>query len=267
MTPTRTRCIRLLEERREEIWESQKDFSPVFGQAGPGYDPRDHLSYIKERHGEKIVAVEEGSGELLGWIAVYPDRDEGGTLYRLSGIEVHAEHRGEGIGTSLMEAARGLLAERRTDRLRFGTSPLLTHCAGLYVTRFGAHYRLKEGVKGPDGRPWPYVSCELSFSDPLSKPLDLRDDEVASHNVLDWDGMRPVPRERVDYTGPLAVSLPCMTRPELGSAMQSVPEFLQTMSEVFNTLHRRGYGFAWFDRSPLGGPAPCYYVMKRLVTF
>jgi len=267
MTPARILCIRLLEEEREDIWNAQKDFSPVFGQAGPGYDPRDHLRYIKERHGEKIVALDEGSGVLLGWIGLYPDRDEGGLFYRLSGIEVHADHRGRGIGTSLMEAAREYLDGRRTDRLKFGTSPLLTHCAGLYVTRFGTRYRLKLGVKGPDGRPWPYVSCECSFSDPLSKTPDLRDDELDGHSVLDWDGLRPVPRAGVAYRGPLAVTLPCMTRPELGHAMESIPGFLETMNEVFAALHRHGYAFAWFDRNPRGGTAPCYYVMEKLVTF
>jgi GNAT superfamily N-acetyltransferase len=267
MTPVRTRFIRLVAEKQEGLWNGQRDFTPVFGQAGPGYDPRDHLRYIKERHGEKIVAVDAESGTLLGWIGLFPDRDEGGLFYRMSGIEVHVDHRCRGIGTALMEQARAYLAGKKTERLTFGTSPLLTHCAGLYVTRFGTRYRWKEGVKGPDGRPWPYVSCECSFDDPLSKPLDLRDDEVDAHSVLEWDGLTPVPRRKVAYTGPLAVTLPCMSRPELAHAMESVPGFLETMSGVFAALHRHGYEFAWFDRNPRGGAAPCYYLMKTLVSF
>ncbi len=49
--------------------------------------------------------------------------------------------------------------------------------------------------------------------------------------------------------------------------MRSVPGFLETLCTVFSTLHHHGYGFAWFDRSTRGGPAPFYYVMTRLMTF
>jgi hypothetical protein len=166
-----------------------------------------------------------------------------------------------------MEQARQYMEGKKTDRLKFGTSPLLTRCAGLYVTRFGTRYRWKEGVKGPDGRPWPYVSCECSFSDPLFKPLDLRDEEVAGRSVLDWDGMVPRPRAHVAYTGPLAVTLPSLSRAELAYAMRSVNGFLDTLCSVFSALHRHGYGFAWFDRASRGGPAPYYYVMKSLMGF
>lgn len=150
--------------------------------------------------------------------------------------------------------------------MKFGTSPLLTRCAGLYVRRFGTRYHWKEGVKGPDGRPWPYVSCECSFSDPLFKPLDLRDDEVETKSVLDWQGLSPLPRQGISYSGALSVILPDLSRPALAEAMRCVPGFLDTLSAVFSALHRHGYGFAWFDRLAGGGPPRSYYVMKRLVT-
>ncbi len=262
-----TSYIRLIADKREELWNGQRDFSAVFGQADPTYDPRDHLRYIKERHGEKIVAVDDVSGQLMGWVGLFPDRDEGGLFYNLAGIEVHSGRQGQGIGTALMEQAKLYLSGKKTDRLKFGTSPLLTRCAGLYVMRFGTRYRWKEGVKGPDGQPWPYVSCECSFSDPLFKPLDLRDEEVGPRSVLEWDGVVPRTRRNITYTGPLAVTLPSLSRAELAHAMRSVPGFLETLCTVFSTLHHHGYGFAWFDRSTRGGPAPFYYVMTRLMTF
>jgi len=62
--------IRLIEEHREDLWTSLGDYSKVFTQAGAvsraslthgsagTKGPVDHLAYLKERHGEKIVAVD-----------------------------------------------------------------------------------------------------------------------------------------------------------------------------------------------------------------
>ncbi len=264
--------VRLIGQKREGLWTGCKDFSKLYTQAGSapglsGRGPLDHLAYIKERHGEKIVAVDSAAGAILGWIGLYPDRDEGGLFFHLAGIEVHADHRRQGIGAGLLEEAGKHLQKHKTARLRFGTSPLLTQCAALFVTRFGTRYRWKEGVRTADGRPWPYVTCECDFDDTLFKPLDLRDDEVGRKNVLQWDGLVPSPRKGVIYSGPLAVILPPFSTLELAEAVGGVPGFLETIHDVFHELHHHGYGFAWFDRTQVDGAPVFYYVMKKVVTF
>ena len=123
--------------------------------------------------GEKIVALDRSAGEVLGWVGLFPDRDARGAFFHLAGIEVHADHRGRGIGTGLMAAARDYVSGHRCSRLRFGTSPLLVPCAALYVTRLGTRYHWKEGVRLADGRPWPCVSCECDFEDPLPESRDI----------------------------------------------------------------------------------------------
>jgi ribosomal protein S18 acetylase RimI-like enzyme len=266
------RYIPLIDERREDLWESHLDVSKLFGQAGvtlgssPSSGPRDLIGYIKERKGETIVASDPSAERILGWICVFPDRDEGGLFYHLAGIEVHADFRRRGIGAGLMDAARLYIEKKKTQRLKFGTSPLLTHCAGLYVTRFGTRYYWKQGVKMSDGRPWPYVSCECDFEDSLFKPLDLRDDEVEARNVLDWEGSRPIPRKAVAYSGPLAVAMADSSAAGLAKAVDSIPDFLPIVYRTFDTLFRRGYGFAWFDRAVIGGESRPYYLMKKLLT-
>ena len=86
---------------------------------------------------------------------------------------------------------RAWLRAHKMTRLKFGTSPLLTRNAWLYITRFGSRYRWREGARTPDGRPWPYVSCECDFDDPLAHPLDLREDQVPQRSVLHWKDGRP----------------------------------------------------------------------------
>jgi GNAT superfamily N-acetyltransferase len=269
--------IRLIEEYREELWTGLGDFSKLFTQAGAvsraslthgsagTKGPVDHLAYLKERRGEKIVAVDRSSGAVLGWVGVFPDRDPRGPFYHLAGIEVHADHRGSGIGSALMAEAREYVRGRRVMRLRFGTSPLLVPCAALYVRRFGTRYRWKQGVRLADGRPWPCVSCECDFEDPLPDAHELASEQVASRSVLSWDGGLPLRRPGTVYSGPLAVVLPPFTTATLTQAMQSVPRFLETLHAAFEELFLHGYGFAWFDRlpgAPEGRPA-WYYVMTR----
>jgi GNAT superfamily N-acetyltransferase len=266
------RFVRLIAEKREDLWTRQEDFSHLFGQTGivprlgSPYGPLDHLRYLKEKHGEKIVAVDGETGQLLGWIGLFPDKDEGGPFFRLAGIEVHADHRGRGIGSGLMAEAEKHLRAHHAARLRFGTSPLLTPNAGLCITRFGTRYRWKEGVRSPEGRPWPYVACECDFDDPLPRPLGLRGEEACERSVLDWEGMLPVPRPPFVYTGTLFVVLPVLTSALLAEAVQSVPMFLETLSAVFQELHVHGYTFAWFDRVPSAAAPPLsYYAMSRLM--
>jgi GNAT superfamily N-acetyltransferase len=264
------RYVRLIGEKKEVLWSGRKDFSKIFRQAdsslgSSAYGPIEYLQYIKDRRGEKIAAVDPDSKDLLGWIAVFPDRDEGGLFYHLAGIEVHADHRRKGIATGLMEETRTLMEERKTHRLRFGTSPLLTQCAGLYMARFGTRYRWKQGVRLPDGRPWPYVSCECDFDDPLFKPLDLLDEEVGDRSVISWEGGAPMPKKDVIYSGPLSVLLPAFDGAQLAAAVDGIPGFLNIMHSVFDTLYVRGYVFAWFDRISLEGTTWHYYVMKKVM--
>jgi GNAT superfamily N-acetyltransferase len=227
------------------------------------------LTFLRERRGEKIVALDADSGAPLGWVGLYPDRDEGGIFFHRAGIEVHPAHRGMGIDSGLMEEAGRFIRTKKATRVKFGTSPLLTENAELYVTRFGARYRWREAIKTPGGRPWPCVACECDFDDPLARPIDLLDEEVSAKSVIDWEGNTPVPRKGVVYSGPLSVVLPDITSEDLTRAVDGVPRFLETMHSVFQQLFLHGYGFAWFDRLARGvssepGPS-CYYVMAKVL--
>ncbi len=228
----------------------------------------DDLAHLREHHGEKIAAVDQDSASVVGAIGVYPDRDEGGAFFHLAGLETTAEARDGGVDRLLLEEAGRYLAEHKASRLKFGTSPLLTANAGLYVTQFGARYRWREGPRTPEGAPWPYVACECDFDDPLARPLDLRDDEVEARSVLGWSEGRPIHRTRVSYAGPLSVLLPEMSAEGLSRAAADAG-FLSVIWDAFHTLSAHGYSFAWFDRLPSRGRpagAPlCFYLMKRSI--
>ena len=205
--------------------------------------------------------MDRSTGEVLGWVGLFPDRDARGAFFHLAGIEVHADHRGRGIGTGLMAAARDYVSGHRCSRLRFGTSPLLVPCAALYVTRLGTRYHWKEGVRLADGRPWPCVSCECDFEDPLPESRDIAPADADARSVVTWDGGVPARRAGIVYSGPLAVVLPTLTTTTLSHAMQTVPRFLETLYAAFEELVVHGYGFAWFARRD---PRPGhYYVMAR----
>jgi hypothetical protein len=218
-----------------------------------------------------IAAVDDESGALLGTIGIYPVRDEGGPCYHLSRLEIEPGCTGQGIDVFLLEEAGRSLRTHKTRRLKFGTSPLLTRSAWLYVTRFGSRYRWREGTRAPDGQPWPYVSCECDFDDPLARPLDLREEEVRERSVLEWSGGRPRMRSGLVYSGPLAVVLPDLDGETLAHAREQDPGFIATLYSAFHALHTHGYGFAWFDRLPASAVQPSapdwYYVMKRVVAF
>jgi hypothetical protein len=227
----------------------------------------EELHRLKERRGEMIAAVDESTGEVIGTIGLYPDKDEGGRFSHMAGIEVEPGHPEVDVEGFLLEEAGRWLRARRITRLKFGTSPLLTRNAWLYVTRFGCRYRWREGTRTPDGQPWPYVSCECDFDDPLAHPLDLRDDQVQERSVVDWKGGRPTPRARLVYSGPLSLVLPELDSDALTEAQRRDPGFIATLYSAFHALHVHGYGFAWFDRltaSP-GDAGAWYYVMKRVV--
>ncbi|HYW85555.1 MAG TPA: hypothetical protein VFB30_20045, partial [Spirochaetia bacterium] len=200
---------------------------------------------------------------------LYPDRDEGGHVFHLADIDVLPGHREEGIDDALMQEAAGFIRERKLSRLKFGTSPLLTGNAALYITRFGARYKWREGTRTPEGKPWPFAACECDLDDPIERPLDLRAEEIVPRSVIDWEGVQPLPRRKVVYSGPLSILLPELTRDSLVEADSRDPEFLPTLYQVFHALFLHGYDFAWFDRLPLsavppGGPR-CYYIMRRVL--
>jgi hypothetical protein len=226
----------------------------------------DELRHLKDRRGEKILALEAHSGELLGSLSLYPDHDQGGHFFRLAAVDILHGDRGNDVEASLLEEAGRYIGERGMTRLKLATSPLLTRNAALYITRFGARYQWREGVRTPEGKPWPYVSCECDFDDPCARPLALREEEVVPRSVLDWSDLQPLPRRDVLYTGPLSVLLPELTPDTLREADRREPDFLPRLYFVFHTLFVHGYEFAWFDRLPqpalpAGGP-PFYYVMK-----
>jgi hypothetical protein len=227
----------------------------------------EELRYLRDRRGEKIAVFDEQDGALLGTASLFPERDEGGHFFRLAGLDVASGPGRHEAAAALLGEARRFMAERRLSRLKLGTSPLLTDNAELYITRLGARYRWREGIRTPDGLPCPYVSCECDFDDPAARPLDLTEEEVAPRSVLAWDGPRPRPLQRVVYSGPLSVLLPAMDAEDLAAGGARDPELLPVLWAVFHSLSVHGYGFAWFDRReacPPGEP-PFYYVMKRVV--
>jgi hypothetical protein len=251
------RFVRLVSGSREGLPEGFPEF-------------RDELRYLRERHGEKIAAVEAAGGVLLGSVSLSPDRDVGGHFFHLAAIEISRRGVEAGVEAALLEQAKAFIIERRVSRMKLSTSPLLTGSAALYITRLGARYRWREGIRTPDGRPCPYVSCEYYFDDPCARPLDLTEEEVAPRSVLAWRGLHPLPRRDVVYSGPLSVLLPELSAEDLGEASAKDPGLLPLLWSVFHALSVHGYGFAWFDhRDPAvsaPGEPPCYYVMKRVVT-
>ena len=222
-----------------------------------------------------IAAVDDERDALLGTIGIYPGRDDGGTCFHLTEMELEPGAVERAIDAALLEEAGRYLRAHRTTRLKFGTSPLLTHNAGLYITTFGSRYRWREGTGTPNGLPWPSVACECDFDDPLARPLDLREEEVLDRSVLEWDGGRPRMRPRLVYSGPLSVVLPSLDSATLARAKTQDPVFIATLYAAFHSLHLHGYGFAWFDRLPGPAEPPAaadpdprwYYVMNRVVAF
>jgi hypothetical protein len=234
-------------------------------------DSRDELRFLRERHGEKIAALDAVSGALLGSVSLSLDKDVGGHFFRVAAIDIPHSAAGEGVEAALLSEVKAFIHGRRMARMKLGTSPLLTGSAALYITRFGARYHWREGIGTPAGRPRPSVSCECDFEDPAARPMDLTEEEVAPRSVLSWDGLRPIPRRNVVYAGPLSVLLPELNAETLAGAAAANPEFLPVLWNVFHALFVHGYEFAWFDhRDPAvaaPGEPPCYYVMKSVVSF
>jgi hypothetical protein len=223
---------------------------------------------LKERRGEMLAAVDEETGTVQGTIGLSPGKD--GT-FQLTRIEIETGCTTEGVDALLLEEAGRFLRHHRAARLKFGTSPLLTRSAELYITRFGSRYHWREGTRTPEGQPWPFINGECDFDDPLARPLDLREDEVAERSVLEWNGGRPNLRSGLVYSGPLSVLVPDIDAAALTRIRRQDPDVIATVYSAFHSLHIHGYGFAWFDKlSPAaapGEPSYWYYVMNRVVAF
>jgi GNAT superfamily N-acetyltransferase len=230
-----------------------------------GHDAAEEIERLREKRGEKIAAVDPETERPLGWISLYPDRDAGGRFFMLAGIEVLPAWRGRGIGTGLVTQAGAYLRERKATRLKFTTSPLLTACAGLSMRRFGMRYSWKEGVRTPDGKPWPFVSCEWDLDDPAVKPPDLSEQDLPERSAIDWKGPVPVRRSGLVYAGPLFLPLPDLSSDELADRVKRAPEFLPAAYRVFQELFRHGYRFAWFDTMTSGSfpGCSCFYFMEN----
>ncbi len=233
----------------------------------PGHDAAsaEDLRRLRERRGERIAAVDPETRRLLGWISLHPDRDAGGRFYTLAGVEVMPAWRRKGIAAGLIGQAEAYLRERKTTRLKFGVSPLLTRCAGLYMRRFGMRYTWKEGMRTPAGQPWPFVSCEWDLDDPAEKPADLEEQDLQARSAVDWKGPVPVRRPGLVWSGPLFLPLPDLGNDELADRAAREPEFLPASYRVFHELFRHGYRFAWFDATTTT-TAPgccCYYFLEN----
>ncbi|GAH47284.1 unnamed protein product, partial [marine sediment metagenome] len=221
-----------------------------------------HFKYIKAQKGEKIALV-DNSNKILGWIGLIPDTDGRGKYFILSGHEVHSDSRGQGIGSRLMEEAQSYLTVLYVSRLKFGTSPLLTINASLYITKFGTCYTWNNKIKLADGSPWPYVTCEWDFNNPLSKPAELTTMDILSINILQWRGYQPIPLEAARYPAKVSVLFPPTTKYELKTAIDRNEGFLKTLFEIFDSLHKKGYGFTWFDKIRIEEGLFYYYYMTK----
>ncbi len=246
--------VRLLSSRREDLLGGREAAAAA-----------EDLRRLSERRGEKIAAVDPETRRLLGWISLYPDRDAGGRLFALAGLEVLPACRRKGIAAALVAQAEAYLRERRVTRLKFGISPLLTRCAGLYMRRFGMRYTWKEGMRTPEGRPWPFVSCEWELDDPAEKPPDLREQDLPDRSAVDWKGPVPVRRPGLVWSGSLFLPLPDLGSGELADRAARAPEFLPAVYRIFHELFRHGYRFSWFDAMTAASVPGCccFYFMEN----
>jgi GNAT superfamily N-acetyltransferase len=253
----------LIDNNKKDLWRKQ-DFSRIFRESATSRNAADYYDYIQSQSGEIIALLDDGS-RILGWIGLIPGMDERGRCYTLSGQEVSPEYRRQGLGVRLMEEARDYLRGRRTARLKFGTSPLLTANAALYITKFGTRYTWNNKVRLADGARWPYVACECDFAHPVGKPPELSALDIRRISLLDWRGYSP----RL-AAGPLparraALILPALTRRRLDALIDEKKEFLKSVFSLIDSLHSRGFGFAWFDRLPASRSERYYYYLTKSV--
>lgn len=242
--------IRLIEEGREDIWRRWADFGPVFSEVGAPYPPVEHLDHIKVCGGEKIVLVDDGA--LLGWIGIVPEPQHG--FAELAGIQVHARHRKQGHGKTLIQAARTFLNERGIGRLVFRTSPLLASNACLYIKTFRTRYTWAGSQPAPPHNiPWPVVDCEMTW-DGTKSVHNVRDTTSGlwedAPAVVTWNGHLPEVIESA-LDGPLPrkkFPLPFLSLPILYPMIERGERTLFDVTDrLFTRLTSLGYRFAAFD--------------------
>jgi len=253
----------LIKDNQKDLWQAQ-DFSQIFRESVTSRNAADYYDYIQSHSGE-ILALLDQENAILGWIGLIPGSDERGRYYTLSGQEVSPDYRRQGIGVRLLEEAREYLQHRRAVRLKFGTSPLLTANASLYITKFGARYTWNNKIKLADGSPWPYVSCECDFSRPVGKPPELAALDIRRLCLLDWQGYVPRINRDLRPTRQAALILPTLTRRHLDAVIDRVEGFLGTFFSLLDSLTRQGFGFAWFDRLDSNGEERFYSYMTKSV--
>ncbi len=259
------KVVYLIADKRDRLWETQ-DFSKIFRESINFRNAIEHFKYIKSHHGEKIAITK--NDEITGWIGLIPDTDSKGKYYTLSGHEVSSDYRRQGIGLKLLEESRSYILNHHASRLKFGTSPLLTINSFLHITKMGTRYTWNNKIKLTEGVPWPYAACECDFNNPMQKPAELEHLDILSINFLDWDDYRPVPREPPGYYRQISVLLPPITKQRLNTSMERIHGFLKILFNFFDSLNRKGYGFAWFDKISLKKKTFYYYYMtKEINTF
>jgi GNAT superfamily N-acetyltransferase len=259
--PVAMKVSTLIEDDQKDLWQAQ-DFSQIFRESVTSRNAADYYDYIQSHSGEIIALVDDRS-RILGWIGLIPGIDERGRYCTLSGQEVSPEHRRQGIGVRLLDEARGYLQRRRTTRLKFGTSPLLTANASLYITKFGTRYTWNNKIKLADGSPWPYVACECDFTHPVQKPAELAALDIPRISLLDWPGDRPRVNGTLRPVRRAALILPALTRRRLDSLIDNVEDFLDTIFSLLEFLNSQDFGFAWFDRLPGTGEERYYYYLTK----
>ena len=221
----------------------------------------DELHRLKERRGEMIAAVDDDTGEVVGTIGLYPDKDEGGRFSHLAGIEVGPGPAADVEGFLLEEAGAWLRARRMT-RLKFGTSPLLTRNAWLYVTRFGSRYRWREGARTPGRSAVALRLLRMRFRRPAGASPGPAGGPGAAAQRPGLEGRQAGPARR---PGVLRAACPWCFRTWTVTPwprrQRRDPGFIATLYAAFHALHQHGYGFAWFDR--LAAPAGRYLVLRH----
>jgi GNAT superfamily N-acetyltransferase len=253
----------LIENNQKDLWQKQ-DFSQIFRESITSRNAADYYEYIQTHSGE-IIALFNGDDCVLGWIGLIPGADERGRYYTLSGQEVSSLHRRRGIGVRLLEEARSYLHSHRARRLKFGTSPLLTANASLYITKFGTRYTWNRKIKLADGSPWPYVTCECDFSHPIQKPPELAAMDIRGVSLLDWQDYVPRVNDSLRPARSATLILPALTHQRLNALIDEVNDFLKNTFSLLDSLNDQGFGFAWFDKLPDSADERYYYYLTKRV--
>jgi GNAT superfamily N-acetyltransferase len=118
-------------------------FAPP-GSRPPSWDERRAavaLAKAIESH-DSVVLVADDDGELIGFCTAYQDLHSVRFGYRawVEDLAVHPEHRSEGVGKALLDAAKGWARERGATHLELDSAESRTDAHRFYE-REGAAYR------------------------------------------------------------------------------------------------------------------------------